>query len=412
MSKGQRPRVFVDLAPLSPDGGNGGARVFVLRLLAALLERPGAHEIHLLVKPEAEAAVAPLLARGAILRRLGKGLDVEEPRRLLRTRRRLHGFFQPLLELAAPDRTSLKRLGADVLLSPLGTAAFHEPELPHVVVAYDFQDLVYPEFFDADERRRRIGYRADLRRADRVVCISEATKVMAVERVHVKSERVIVLPPTAGELRARLGPRAVLNRLDDLDLFRAHYAVYPANFWPHKNHERLLATVARVVREAPEFLLVLCGALDERRERLRGLIESLGLGESVRLLPYLEDADATALLEGAEFLVFPSLFEGFGLPVLEAMALGTPAACSDLPALLEVAREAALFFDPEDEAGMAATILRLWKEDATREALGQKGRARADAYAAIDVVGAYHELLGSARDYLRSATPTDPSSPA
>ena len=71
MSKGRRLRVFVDLAPLSPGGGNGGARVFVLRLLEALLERPDAHEIHLLVKPEAEAAVAPLLARGAILRRLG-----------------------------------------------------------------------------------------------------------------------------------------------------------------------------------------------------------------------------------------------------------------------------------------------------------------------------------------------------
>jgi glycosyltransferase involved in cell wall biosynthesis len=398
MSKERRLRVFVDLAPLSPDGVNGGARVFVLRLLAAQLERPDAHEIHLLVKPEAEASVSPLLARGAILRRLGRGLDVEEPRRLLRTRRRLHGFFQPLLELAAPDRTSLRRLGADVLLSPLGTAVFHEPELPHVVVAYDFQDLVYPGFFDADERRRRIGFRADLRRADRVVCISEATKVMAVERVHVKSERITVLPPIAGDLRAPLDAREVLNRLDDLDLFRTDYALYPANFWPHKNHERLLRAAARVVREAPEFLLVLCGALDENRERLRGRIEALDLGENVRLLPYLDDADTTALLEGAEFLVFPSLFEGFGLPVLEAMALKTPVACSDLPALLEVAREAALFFDPEDEAGMAATMLRLWTEEETREALVQRGRVRADAYAAIDVAGAYHELLGSARE--------------
>jgi glycosyltransferase involved in cell wall biosynthesis len=395
MSKGRRLRVFVDLAPLSPDGGNGGARIFVLRLLEALLGRPGAHEIHLLVKPEAEAAVAPLVLHGAVLERLGKGLDVEEPRRLLRTRRRLHGFFQPLLELAAPDRTSLKRLGAEVLLSPLGTTAFHEPDLPHVVVAHDFQDLVYPQFFDADERRRRIGFRADLRRADRVVAVSEATKAMAVERVHVKGERITVLPPIAGGLRAPLDPREALNRLDDLDLHRAEFAVYPANFWPHKNHERLLTATARIVREEPEFLLVLCGALDEGREKLHGRIKSLGLAPNVRLLPYLENADATALLEGAEFLVFPSLFEGFGLPVLEAMALGTPVACSDLPALLEVARDAALFFDADDEAGLASTMLRLWREDETRERLIAKGTARAAAYAGIDVAGAYHELLGS-----------------
>ena len=395
MSKGRRLRVFVDLAPLSPDGGNGGARVFVLRLLEALLERPDAHEIHLLVKPEAEAAVARVVAKGAVLHRLGPGLDVEEPRKILRTRRRLHGFFQPLLELAAPDRTSLKRLGADVLFSPLGTAAFHETGLPHVVVAYDFQDLVYPQFFGADEHRRRIEFRGDLRRADRVVAISQATKAMAVERVHVKSERITVLPPIARGVRAALDPRDALNRLDNLDLHRAEFAVYPANFWPHKNHERLLAATARIVREEPDFLLVLCGALDESREKLRGRIESLGLEENVRLLPYLEDADATALLEGAELLAFPSLFEGFGLPVLEAMTLGTPVACSDLPALLEVARDAALFFDADDEAGLADAMLRLWREDETRDRLVRKGRARADAYAKIDVAGAYHELLGA-----------------
>ncbi|MGZ6988497.1 MAG: hypothetical protein ACXVH0_06025 [Thermoanaerobaculia bacterium] len=276
MSKRRSLRVFVDLAPLSPDGVNGGARVFVLRLLEALLERPDAHGIHLLVKPEAEAVVAPLLAKGAILHRLGPGLDVEEPRKILRTRRRLHGFFQPLLELAAPDRTSLKRLGAEVLLSPLGTAAFHETGLPHVVVAYDFQDLVYPEFFDHDERRRRIEFRGDLRRADRVVAISEATKLVAVEHAHVKAERVSVLPPIAGPMRKALDPRDAIARLDALGLFRTEYALYPANFWPHKNHARLLLAAARVARETPDFVLVLCGALDEAREALREKAKAAG----------------------------------------------------------------------------------------------------------------------------------------
>lgn len=393
MTEGRPPRVFVDLAPLSPDGGNGGARLFTLDLLAALVGRPDAHEIHLLAKPQAGAAVAPLVEKGAVLHRLGPGLDVEEPRKILRTRRRLHGFFQPLLELAAPDRTSLRRLGADVLFSPLGTAAFHETGLPHVVVAYDFQDLVYPQFFDADERRRRIEFRGDLRRADRVVAISEATKLMAVERVHVPAEKISVLPPVAGHLRRPLDPRDALARLDALGLFRTEYALYPANFWPHKNHERLLAAAARVSRESPDFILVLCGALDEAREALRGKAEAAGLAENVRVLPYLDDPDTTALLEGADMLVFPSLFEGFGIPVLEAMALKTPVACSDLPALLELAGDAALFFDPSDEAGIAQSILRLWTEDETRDRLVAKGLARAERVARIDVAGGYHGIL-------------------
>jgi glycosyltransferase involved in cell wall biosynthesis len=218
---------------------------------------------------------------------------------------------------------------------------------------------------------------------------------MAVERVHVRNERITVLPPIAGGLRAPLDPRDTSNRLDGLNLHRAEFAVYPANFWPHKNHERLLSATARIVREEPRFLLVLCGALDENREEVRGRVVSLRLEPNVRLLPYLEDADVTALLEGAEFLVFPSLFEGFGLPVLEAMALGTPVACSDLPALIEVAGDASLFFDADDEAGLASTMLRLWREEETRDRLVRKGRARATVYEGIDVAGAYHELLCS-----------------
>jgi len=395
MSKGRSLRVFVDLAPLSPDGGNGGARLFVLDLLRELLARPDPHEIHLLVKPQAESAVAPLAALGAFVYRLGPGLEVEEPRKILRTRRRLHGFFQPLLDLASPDRSSLKRLGADVLFSPLGTAAFHETGLPHVVVAYDFQDLVYPEFFDADERRRRIEFRGDLRRADHIVAISQATKLMAVERVHVKAERITVLPPLAGPPRKALDPRDAIARLDALGLFRTDYAVYPANFWPHKNHERLLAAAARVAAEEPDFLLVLCGALDEAREALRDRAKSAGLSRHVRILPYLDDADTTALLVGAESLVFPSLFEGFGIPVLEAMTLGTPVACSDLPALLELAGDAALFFDPSDDAGIAQAVLRLWRDDTTVEHLVAKGLEQAATYTRIDVATGYHEILAA-----------------
>ncbi len=196
-------------------------------------------------------------------------------------------------------------------------------------------------------------------------------------------------------MRTPPDPRDSIGRLDALGLFRTEYAVYPANFWPHKNHERLLDAAARVVAEEPDFVLVLCGALDEAREALRERVKAAGLSASVRVLPYLDDADTTALIAGAELLVFPSLFEGFGIPVLEAMTLETPVACSDLPALLEVAGEAALFFDPTDPPGIAETILRLWHEDETVERLVRKGLSRAAHYAAIDTAGGYHELLGS-----------------
>jgi hypothetical protein len=88
----------------------------------------------------------------------------------------------------------------------------------------------------------------------------------------------------------------------------------------------------------------------------------------------------TGVLLWTDF-VFPSLYEGFGIPVLEAMGLETPVVCSDLPALLELTGDAALFFDPSDEARIAQSILRLWTEDETRDRLVRKGRTRAAAYA-------------------------------
>jgi glycosyltransferase involved in cell wall biosynthesis len=388
MSKVLRRRVFVDLSTLAADGSNGGSRVFVVRLLRGLLEGPQAPEIHLLVKPVAETVVAPLIASGATLHRLGRGLDVEEPRRLLRFRRRLPRGLRLL-----PDRASLRHRGADVLFSPLATAWFHEPSLPHVAVVYDFQELHFPRFFDKTELRRRREFRSDLARADRVAAISHATRGDAITVGGIPASRVTVIPPVAGEIRMRLAEAEVGSRLAALHLSRGDYALYPANFWPHKNHGRLLAAVALVPRSEPGFRLVLCGALDDARARLEGVVAGRGLSEAVRVLPYVSDEDVTALIQGARFLAFPSLFEGFGIPVLEALHLGTPVTCSELPALREVAGEAALYFDPNDDTSLADALEILWKSPETRGRLAASGHARAERFARLDTVGAYRRLL-------------------
>jgi len=382
-------KVFVDLAPLAPDGSNGGAGVLVLRLLRALIARPGAHEYHLLVKPVSEGVVSDLIGAGAILHRVGPGLDIEEPRRLRREIRRLPVF----LARALPDTASLTKEGADVLFSPLGTAAFHEPRLRHVAVAHDFQELSYPDFFDEKERRRRAAFRRDLGRADRVVAISEATKRDGVEKARLDAGRITVLPPVAGLPRQPLRTAEQVLILSRLELSLDGFIVYPANYWPHKNHDRLLSALVRAQLAAPGLRLALCGALDDGRERLLAAVRHRGLAETVRVFPYLSEDEVTALLQGARFLVFPSLFEGFGIPVLEAMALGTPVACSDIPALRELAGEDALYFNPEDEASLAEAMELLWGGDRKREELVAGSRTRAERLLATDTVGIYHRLL-------------------
>jgi glycosyltransferase involved in cell wall biosynthesis len=379
--------VFVDFSTLPPDGSSGGAARFTLRLLSALAARRDAHRYRVLVKRETARLVALLCGSAVEIEVLGDAIS--EPHLLRRTVRRL----PRRLSRFVPDPGVLRLQGADVLFSPLFTALFHEPGLRHVAVAYDFQELFHAEFFDLGERARRKAFRADLARADRVVAISEATRKDAIERAGIRPERVTVLPPVVGAARTPL-PRADLAaRLSALELEAGSYAVYPANYWPHKNHERLLAAFVRARKSRSELALVFCGALDEAGQRLLALTRNQRLTEAVSVLPYLPDSDVTALLQGARFLIFPSLYEGFGIPVLEAMALGTPVACSDLPVLHELADGNAVYFDPEEEASIADALSLLWTSEETRHRLSAGGLARAAQYASLDVVAEYHRLL-------------------
>lgn len=386
------PTAAVDLSQLAPEGRNGGAARFVLDLLEGLAAEP-ALELVLLVRPAGAPAVAPLAAAGARVALLDAASGVAEPRRARRVLRRLPAPLARLL----PDGGSLRRLGAGVLFSPLQSAAFHEPGLPHVAVAYDLQELSHPEFFPSAELRRRAAFRADLRRCTHVVAISEATRADLVSRAGLRAGRVAVVPPAGPSERRPLAEEALRSTLAPLGLVPGSYALYPASFWPHKNHSGLLRALARPpLARDPSFRLVLCGALDEGRAEAARLAAELGLGTRALFLGHQPDATVTALLQGARLLVFPSLFEGFGIPVLEAFRLGVPVACSDLPALREAAGEAALFFAPGDDVAIAAAAGRLWGDAELRARLAAAGRAAAGRYPAGEVVPRYAALLRDA----------------
>lgn len=385
------PTVAVDLSQLAPEGRNGGAARFVLDLLEGLAP---ALDLVLLVRPGRERAVASVEAAGARVVVLGGAGGVAEPRRARRVLRRLP---PPFARLLVTDRGSLRRLGADVLFSPLQSAAFHEPDLPHVAVAYDLQERTFPAHFSRAELRRRAAFRADLRRAARVVAISETTRADLVSREGLRPERLSVVPPAGPSERRPLADDALGARLLPLGLVPGSYALYPAAFWPHKNHPRLLRALARSpLARDPSFRLALCGALDEGRREAARIAASLGLEASVLLLGHQPDETVTALIQGARLLVLPSSFEGFGIPVLEAFRLGVPVACSDLPALRETAGEAALFFDPADEAAVAAALERLWSDAELRGRLVAAGTAAAGRYPAGEVVPRWEALLREA----------------
>ncbi len=143
---------------------------------------------------------------------------------------------------------------------------------------------------------------------------------------------------------------------------------------PHKNLDALVEVFAGI---GGDPVLVIAGHPGRGRAALQAHLERLGLGDRVRLTGWVFDADLEGLYALADGFVYPSLFEGFGLPVLEAMRRGLPVACSDATSLPEVAGDAALLFDPADGAGMADAMRVLLAGGARCDELAARGRARA-----------------------------------
>jgi glycosyltransferase involved in cell wall biosynthesis len=154
------------------------------------------------------------------------------------------------------------------------------------------------------------------------------------------------------------------------------YGIYPANLWQHKNHLRLLDGLA-LIAPAQRPFVVLTGSATRSRIQLNDAIRERDLGAHVTWLGFVESVDLPALLAAARMMVFPSLFEGFGMPVVEAMAAGCPVACANATALPETVGDAGLMFDPTDAGAIASAIERVWRDTALCDELRRAGHMRA-----------------------------------
>jgi glycosyltransferase involved in cell wall biosynthesis len=204
-----------------------------------------------------------------------------------------------------------------------------------IVTLHDVQHLELPHLFGAAERAfRRLAYDRAARRATRIVVVSGFVRDRAAALLGLDPGRIRVI---------HSGVDHAVFRPEEVE--REPFLLYPARPWPHKNHRRLLEAFALVRRERPELRLILTGG---------GAHGPLPDGVEAAGLVGLDEL--ASLYRRASAVVFPSLYEGFGQPILEAMACGCPVACSEVASLPEVAGGAARLFDPEDPRSIADAV--------------------------------------------------------
>jgi glycosyltransferase involved in cell wall biosynthesis len=347
-------RVGVNALYLIP-GGVGGTEIYLRALLPALAKIDPVNTYYIFTNRETGPDLVPaapnfIYAPQPIHAAL-------RPARIL--------WEQTVLPLA------VLRLRLDVMLNPGFTAPLLCP-CPQVTVFHDLQHKRHPEnfrWFDRPFWRFFLYWAA--RRSKALIAISETTAAdLRRFYPHLSESKIHIVPqgvdPVFARIRSRRRPEPFLLAVSTLH--------------PHKNLDGLLRAFALFRRRRPDFRLVVCGMHGLFAGPLHDLRQSLGLEEAVEFPDWIPREQLYDLYARAWAFVYPSRFEGFGLPIPEAMAAGIPMACSDVEPMAGLAGDAAVKFDPDDVEAMAAAMLRITEDETLRAHLAEAGPRQAAKY--------------------------------
>jgi glycosyltransferase involved in cell wall biosynthesis len=352
-----------------------GAGVYAARLLAVLARR-GDLQVEAFCAP---GSVDALAAQGLRLRPVALAV-AGRPARI--------GWTQLLAGRAA------RAAGAD-LLHGVHYELPLRARLPLVVTVHDLTMLTHPEWHEAS-KVRYFGWaiRRAVAAARRVLCVSAATADDLGVLLGVPRDRVDVTPLGTDLRPAPAEAVEAVRRRLGID---GPYLLGLGTVEPRKDLPALVRAFAALAGELPHRLVV-AGLAGWGAGALAAAVAASGVGERILLAGYVPEAEKAALLTGAEVFVYPSRYEGFGLPVLEAMACGTPVVTTTGGSLPEVAGDAAVVVEPGDHGALAAAIAKLADDPAARQDAAARGRARAAGFTwerCTDLtVAAYRRALG------------------
>lgn len=389
--------IAVDLLPLRPGGENGGHKPAVFTLLRAVAAEADDSLVFVFLTNFATHAEVRQLARPVDMLICVAG-DLE------------HAFIEldasPVFEckIVPPPQDLVRAIGADLLYCPFGAASFYVSRIPTIAFITDVLHKDYPFTLDEAEITHREKYiQHTVGVATKIQCNSRTGMERLVDHYRVPGETLFyTYLPVHGRLEHGDHSTGEICQPDRPFFF------YPANLWLHKNHEILLLSFARYLHEAGDgaWQLVLTHHEDERAEQLELLARRLGISDHVHFAGFVTDPELKQLWQTAGALVFPSLHEGFGIPLLEAMHYGVPIICGNDFSLEEVAGDASYYVDPRKPVSLATALLEISRSDDLRAELIRRGRERLRDFdlevAAKSVLEAFDSAIQNQTSILRN----------
>jgi glycosyltransferase involved in cell wall biosynthesis len=271
---------------------------------------------------------------------------------------------------------TVERAGADLVHFPVQDAFL--TDLPSIYQPHDLLHLHFPELFGRWERERReVVYRTHCERAQLVVAMTSWGKRDLFEHYGLPHDKIGVIPGGSVLWEYPKPSPEDLDRLTTRLSLPDEFLIYPAQTWPHKNHEALLEALALIKRRKGRAVPLVCpGKRTRQFARIESRMREFGLAESTNFPGFVSPLELRGLYELATGLVFPSRFEGWGLPICEAFSAGLPVASSNATSLPDLVGDAGLLFDPDNIEQIAEAVRRLWESEELRRELAERGSER------------------------------------
>ena len=347
--------VFTDLSLLQPGGRHGGIKPALYRLLRILNCRR-----NVLIR---------VIAQKGIHEELSTESDIDDE------------------NILSTDQFAQLPLAKDtVLFSPLPSLELYRPERKTIFMCPDLLHKDYPDSLSPED----INYRHHLfseaaKKVDQFVTVSKFSKSRLMDLYDIQGDRIHVIPHAS-----------LTKEKPNQPSMKERYFIYPANGWKHKNHQTLLTGYHsyRQNVSSPWKLLLTGHFSNEVSSLLRENLKALRIQESVRLCGYLDPDTFLETFANAACLLFPSMYEGFGLPLLEAMQLEIPIIASNQLAIKETAGDAALFVDARSPIKLSEAMVKIHNDEHLRKQLVEKGKVQVNAFSWTTAAAEFENLVG------------------
>ncbi len=367
------------------DGDFGGTQQFIIGLAQGLSQLTDGEEEYIFLVYDKHDWLKPYVKVNCRLEVIGYAPKVSAWRARLKEIGWLVRLFQ-----AIKLRTSNSSLPQEPeSVTSLGLSLMHFPTqsgfitpTPSIYHPWDLQHIHLPQFFTPYQRAyRETTYRFLCHQAQMVSVATTWGKQDLIAHYGLDEAKVSVVPMASVLVGYPVPSESDLERTRLQYQLPPDFIYYPAQTWEHKNHKNLLLALKRI-KEVHQIAipLVLTGKINANTQRVIRDMKQLGLEEQVKILGYVPELTVQALYRLCRLMVFPSRFEGWGLPLTEAMSAGVPIACSNVVHLPDLVGDAGVFFSPDDVEGLASQLHDVWTNEPLRARLSQQGKERANLF--------------------------------